>query len=208
MPNVVFTIGHSTHTLHFFIELLKQHDITALCDIRSSPYSRMNPQFNRENLKESLRENGIVYIFLGRELGARSQDVSCNLFGKVQFDLLAQTALFQQGLDRVRKGMESYRIVLMCAEKDPIDCHRTILVGRNLETPGTTVEHILEDGRLESQPQAIKRLLFKLRLPERDLLRSREEMIEAAYRIQSERIAYDEGEISSEESRPIESLVR
>jgi uncharacterized protein (DUF488 family) len=168
----------------------------------------MNSQFNRENLKKSLREKSIVYIFLGKELGAQSKDASCYLRGKVQYDRLAQTNLFRKGLDRVRDGMKGYRLALMCAEKDPLECHRSILVARHLEVFDTTVEHILEDGSLESQKKALSRLLSQLRLPEQDLFRSREDMIKEAYRIQSERIAYDEGEASSETEQPIRSLYR
>ena len=204
----VFTIGHSTHPMDRFIALLKQHGITALCDIRSRPYSRINPQFNRENLKKSLGENGIVYVFLGKELGAQSEDESCYLHGKVQYDCLAQTDLFRQGLYRIREGMKGHRLTLMCAEKDPLECHRAILVGRHLEGLQTTVRHILEDGSLESHRKALNRLLRQLKLPEQDLFRSREDMIEAAYRIQGERIAYEEREDSSEGSQPIRSIYR
>jgi uncharacterized protein (DUF488 family) len=207
MRRVVFTIGHSTHPLDRFMALLKQHNITALCDIRSRPYSRINPQFNRENLKKSLREQGIVYVFLGKELGAQSEDASCYLLGKVQYDRLAKTNLFRKGLDRVREGMKGYRLALMCAEKDPLECHRSILVARHLEALHTMVEHILDDGSLESHGKALNRLLRQLQLPEQDLFRSREDMIEEAYRIQSERIAYDEGEASSD-SEPIRSIYR
>ena len=133
MCEVVFTIGHSTHPPERFLALLRQHGITALCDVRSRPYSRLNGQFNRENLQESLRESGITYVFLGKELGARSEDASCYVRGKVQYDHLARTELFKKGLDRVRQGMKDYRIALMCAEKDPLVCHRAILVARHLD---------------------------------------------------------------------------
>jgi uncharacterized protein (DUF488 family) len=208
MPNVVFTIGHSTHPLDRFLALLQQHGITALGDIRSRPYSRMNPQFNRENLKKSLQEKGIAYIFLGQELGAQSNDASCYRGGKLQFDRLAQTDLFRQGLERVRVGMQGYRLALMCAEKEPLECHRTILVARWLEALQIKVEHILEDGSLESQKDASRRLLTLLRLPEHDLFRSREDMIEEAYRIQGERIAHEASKAPSDREQPARSLSR
>lgn len=206
MPNIVFTIGHSTHPMDRFIALLRQHNITALCDIRSRPYSRRNPQFNRDNLKKSLREKNIVYIFLGKELGAQSNDTSCYMHGKVQYDRLAQTDLFRKGLDRVRDGIKNYRIALMCAEKDPLECHRTILVARHLEASHITVDHILEDGSLESQEKALIRLLAQLGLPEQDLFRSREDIIKEAYKIQGERISYDKGEAASKKGQSIRSL--
>jgi uncharacterized protein (DUF488 family) len=192
MSGVVFTIGHSTHQLDRFIILLRRHGITALCDVRSQPYSRLNPQFNRETLKQSLRENGVSYVFLGDELGARSKDPSCYADGKVQYDLLAQSDLFKKGIDRVREGMKRHRLALMCAEKNPLSCHRAILVARHLEALGITVEHILEDGSLESHTDTMARLVRQLNLPEEDLFRSPEEIIEDAYRIQGERIAYEE----------------
>lgn len=205
---VVYTIGHSTHSLERFVALLKVHGITALCDVRSTPYSRMNPQFNRENLKESLRKNMVAYVFLGKELGARSEDPSCYVHGKVQYDLLGRSALFHKGLERVRNGMKDFRLALMCAEKDPLACHRTILVARHLEALGIDVEHILEDGSLESNGKALIRLLHQLHLPEQDLFRTREEVIEEAYRIQSERIAYNVDEDSSGETKPVGSISR
>ena len=145
---MIFTIGHSTHPLDKFIRLLERHDITAICDVRSSPYSQFNPQFNQQELKAGLQERGIKYVFLGEELGARSDDPSCYRDGKVQYDLLAKTELFKRGLERVCKGSEEYRIALMCAEKDPLECHRTILVSRELNKEGLAVEHILADGHV------------------------------------------------------------
>src|SRR6266542_183121 len=106
MESPVFTIGHSTHSQGYFIALLHEHEITALCDVRSKPYSRMNPQFNREELKEALLAHGIAYRFLGKELGARSDDPHCYVDGKVQYDRLAETDLFNKGLQRVLRGMK------------------------------------------------------------------------------------------------------
>jgi len=207
MQPTVYTIGHSTHSFEQFITLLKQHGITALCDVRSKPYSRMSPQFNRESLKQSLQEKGIIYVFLGQELGARSENPACYVRGKVQFDRMAQSALFQKGIDRVKEGMKNFRVALMCAEKDPLACHRTILVSRHVEAAGIKVEHILADGTIASHADILCRLLFQLHL-EQDLLRSYEDVVDEAYRIQGERIAYDEGESSSEGSETVGSINR
>ncbi|HDZ91544.1 MAG: DUF488 domain-containing protein [Deltaproteobacteria bacterium] len=186
----LYTIGHSTHSLDSFIELLSMHGITAVCDVRSAPYSRFNPQFNRETLQEELKKNRIAYVFLGRELGPRSDDPACYVENKVDYNLLSRTGLFQEGLKRVRQGMGAYRIALMCAEKDPIICHRTILVCRHLRARGVRIRHILEDGAIEENDQAIGRLLRILKLPERDLFHSPMEMIEQAYDQQARKIAH------------------
>ncbi|MBI3621813.1 MAG: DUF488 domain-containing protein [Nitrospirae bacterium] len=186
----VFTIGHSTHSLDQFIKLLKQAGITAIADVRSTPYSRINPQFNRETLESSLKQEGIAYVFLGLELGARSDDPSCYEKGRVQYDRLARTDLFREGLERVLKGALSFRIALMCAEKEPLECHRTLLVSRALASQGVSVSHILADGRIEPHAVAMKRLIGFVGLPNTDLFRSNNELIEAACALQEERIAY------------------
>lgn len=192
MGQPVFSIGHSTHSVEHLLGLLKQHSITAICDVRSQPYSRMNPQFNREPLRDALRAEGIAYVFLGKELGARSEDRSCYRDGQVQYDLLAATDSFRQGLKRVREGSEKYRVALMCAEKDPLQCHRTILVSRHLVVEGMDVCHILADGTVEPHEKSIDRLMNQLRLPQSDMFRSKEEIVADAYRIQGEAIAYEE----------------
>lgn len=191
MAETVYTIGHSNHPLDRFIAILKQHAIDTLCDVRSDPYSRVNPQFNRETLKATLDKYGINYVSLGKELGARSEDPSCYVHGKVQYDRLSRTALFQRGIDSLLKMTHECRCALMCAEKDPLDCHRTILVARYLDKLGVPVAHILFDGTLETHRQAEARLLRQQNIPESDdLFRSRETTIDDAYRTQGNRIAY------------------
>jgi len=192
MAETVFTIGHSTHTQEYFISLLSLHGITALCDVRSMPHSRVNPQFNRKELEQALRAHGMEYRFLGKELGARSDDPTCYEHGKVQYERLAETELFRYGLKRVLRGTkEGFRIALMCAEKEPLECHRTILVARHLVTSGLDVQHIHADGKLESHIDAENRLVQTFKLTEDDMFCSREELLAEAYHRQGERIAYE-----------------
>jgi len=186
----LFTIGHSNHELDHFIELLKKHGITAIADVRSEPYSRFNSQFNRESLKTALRPLGIAYAFLGGELGARRKEPQCYEGGVAQYALIAKTIDFAKGLSRIRKGLHSHRVALMCAEKDPLDCHRMILVCRHLRSPAITIAHILEDGSLESMENAEDRLLRLYHSQGEDLFRSREELIEEAYERRAERLQY------------------
>jgi uncharacterized protein (DUF488 family) len=188
MENTLFTIGHSTHAMPSFIALLLHHNVTALCDVRSQPYSRINPQFNRESLKDALKEVGIAYVFLGTELGARTSDKSCYEDGRVKYERIARTALFSKGLDRIEDGLNKYRISLMCAEKEPLTCHRTILVARQIEGRGIPVSHIHANGTLETNAQAISRLIRSLSLP--DMFLPQKELIAEAYRLQEDKIAY------------------
>lgn len=208
LRNVVLTIGHSTHAIDTFVELLFRHSVTAVCDVRSTPFSRMNPQFNRDSLQGSLETRGIAYVFLGQELGARSQDPACYVDGRVEYDRLACTDLFQAGLRRVQDGMKRYRIALMCAERDPLQCHRAILVARHLDAGGVAVQHITSDGNLESHPDVIRRLVRQLGLPEHDLFRSDGELIADAYRIQGERIAYAPTATKPDDRKPLEGASR
>jgi uncharacterized protein (DUF488 family) len=192
MANPVYTIGHSTHSIKRLIELLSLHHISVVCDVRSKPYSRMNPQFNRERLKDALRTAGIKYVFLGKELGARSEDKSCYRNGRVQYDLLAQTKLFREGIKRVKKGAKEYRIALMCAEKEPLECHRTILLAPQLFNEGLTVKHILYDGQIEDHVHTVERLISLLKMPSADMFREHDAVVRDAYARQATEIAYRE----------------
>ena len=190
MVTEIYTVGHSTQTIENFTELLKKQGVTAIADVRSTPYSRFNPQFNREELRGSLKANGIRYVFLGKELGARSDDERCYINDKVSYKLLAKTPIFQSGIDRVIEGSDTHRIALMCSEKDPLDCHRTILVSRELSNRGAKVIHILQDGSTELHCDAVRRLIAKMGLSEADMFRSEELTVNDAYDMQGDRIAY------------------
>jgi uncharacterized protein (DUF488 family) len=186
----VLTIGHSTHSIDEFMRLLSDHAVTAVADVRSAPYSRHQPDFNREVFRQSLAAGGIRYVFLGRELGARPTDRTFYDQGRVQYERLARSDSFRAGLERLLQGMASYRLAIVCAEKEPLDCHRTLLVGRELEAGGVAVSHILADGTLEPNFHAMTRLLELHNLPEEDLFRKRDELIAEACARQALRIAY------------------
>jgi uncharacterized protein (DUF488 family) len=188
--NPIFTIGHSTHSLERFVSLLRGQDVTAVTDVRSMPYSRVAPHFSREPLEKGLKEFGIKYVFLGAELGARSNDPSCYQAGRVQYSRLAQTPLFRAGIDRVVRGADLYRIALMCSEREPLACHRTILIARVLSGLGISVKHILADGRVETHDAAIERLLRSVGLSDHDFFKPKEALVAEALTRQEERIAY------------------
>ncbi len=187
---ILYTIGHSTHKKDVFVHLLNRHAVTAVCDVRSNPYSRRNPQFNRENLQKTLQFHNIAYVYFGSELGPRSSDSSCYENDKVQYDRLARTRSFHQGLNRLRKGSKSFSIALMCSEKDPIMCHRMILVSRNMRCDDLDIKHILTDGSLESNRAAEKRLMNKLKIDPDEMFYSEERLICRAYDMQSKKIAF------------------
>jgi uncharacterized protein (DUF488 family) len=202
MSNTLFTIGYSGRSIHNFIALLEQHKITALCDVRSVPYSSRNPQFNRELLKKVLKSHNIEYVFLGEELGARPKDPSCYVNAKTLYHKIAKSTLFKSGLERIRLGMQKdYVLALMCAEKDPMACHRSILICRNLRDRLIDIRHIIDHDTTETQADLEKRLVTQLRLYP-DLFKDTDPnaLIERAYEIQGDQIAYvEKGEPEQDE---------
>lgn len=202
-PPEILTIGHSNHSFETFLEMLRRHQVSVVADVRSTPYSGRHPQFNRERLQAALPEQGVDYAFFGEELGARPQDASCYQHGRVSYARLAGRAAFHAGVDRLVQQASADRIAIMCAEKEPLECHRTLLVAPALESLGAAVTHIKSDGALESHHDAMLRLLDKLGMPRADLFHSEDELVRAALQRQEAKIAYvnEHKEVSGGERR-------
>ncbi|CDM94541.1 MAG: DUF488 domain-containing protein [Limnospira sp. PMC 1291.21] len=207
----LFSIGHSNHEIDAFISLLQKHQVTAVADVRSHPYSRFLSHFNRSSLQEFLAKEGIQYVFLGRELGARPSNPDCYINGKAVYERIALTDAFHQGIKRLQKGLKKHKISLMCAEKDPLTCHRAILVCQHLRDLDIPINHILKNGDLESHEHLEDRMLVKhgfrdfgdsqevqLSLFSPQILPTREECLSQAYRLQGDEIAYVEPDNSHE----------
>jgi uncharacterized protein (DUF488 family) len=190
----LFTIGHSNHTIEHLISLLTTHNISAIADVRSNPYSEYSPQFNRELVQQKLQDANIEYVFLGRELGARRTEESCYVGGQAKYDTIRNLPAFRNGLNRVLERIEQLTVALLCSEADPLGCHRTILVCPELKALrlDLKISHILGDGSLESH-EATERRLVRLHKLQPELfgeLTSMCGLIQRAYDIQAERIAY------------------
>jgi uncharacterized protein (DUF488 family) len=191
----LLTVGHSNHDWPRFVDLIRAHGVTAIADVRSSPFSRFVPWFNREALERGLRGEGIAYAFLGRELGARREEPECYLDdGRVSYERVRSTMLFRQGVRRVLDGAARHRIALLCAEQDPITCHRMVLVCRALADEPIEIAHIRESGRLESQDEAEERLLAEHDLAEERFFEPRAVRLAEAYRRQGAAIAWTDAE--------------
>lgn len=190
MADTLYTVGHSNGTIERLVHLLQKHSVSAVADVRSQPYSRFNPQFNRETLAHALKGVNLEYVFLGDELGARSQDPASYRNGQAQYSLIARTSAFEGGVARLRAGMQRFCVAILCAEKEPLMCHRGILISPVLQRAGIRVLHILEDGSLESHDLSEQRLLRLQGLEEGDLFRSREELIAIAYEKQAAEIQF------------------
>ena len=186
---MIYTVGHSNHPIERFLALLQGHGITLLADVRSMPYSRFNPQFKKDALAGALAQHGIEYLFLGEELGARSKDRACyDDGGRVSYRKLAETDLFRRGIERLLDAAKTRTTAIMCAEKDPLDCHRTILVARALEARGAAIAHILASGEIETHEDVMARLRAMLDLTADDLFGC--DLNEQAYDMRGREIAY------------------
>lgn len=154
----VFTIGHSNVPAEHILELLRQYGIEVLVDVRSMPYSRHNPQFNRETFQRFLEASGIRYVYEGRDLGGRPDDPDCYDGNQVQYSRIAMKPWYQEGIERLIEMARHHRVAIMCSEEDPLHCHRHNLIAQTLLERGVAVWHIRGDGRIEESrlnvPQA------------------------------------------------------
>lgn len=156
----LYSIGHGTKKIQDFIEELKAFGIQYVLDVRSKPFSKWNPQFNQASLTESLRDQGIVYVFAGDTLGGLPDDRSCyDHDGKVVYDLIKTKDFFKEGLKRLTTANEKkVKLAIMCSESKPEECHRSKLIGQELLNHGISLQHIASKKRVKSQVEVITEL--------------------------------------------------
>ena len=196
----IYTIGHSNYSVEKLIDMLKFYDINCVVDIRGTPYSKYNIQFDKETIKYTLTHSGFIYIYMAKELAAkRINKQSYNSEGYSDFEKVIHEDDFINGIKRLRVGCEKgYKIALLGAMQEPIRCHRSILVGRALRDYGFNVKHILDDYSIASQEDIEKNILDKYfsnrgQLTIDSLLgneMTEEEMIEEGYRLANKEIGY------------------
>lgn len=186
----ILTLGHSNHPWPEFMALLQRNEVACLVDVRSMPASRRYPQFNRNAVERALSDAGIGYRFLGDRLGGRPKDPAGYTEGVVDYEKVAVTSAFREGLDELAGMARRKRCCVMCAERDPLDCHRALLVARRLAPKGFSISHIHGDGRIETQGAFEKRLIDAEEAP---LLAGVEEsraLLPAAYRRRNRKMAF------------------
>jgi uncharacterized protein (DUF488 family) len=199
----VFTIGHSDLDAPYFLRLLRINEIDLILDVRSAPYSRRAPQYNRSALAQSLESAHVGYAFAGKSLGGRPPDPTLYVSGRVSYPRVAGSQVFIQGLRRLSRLVVQYRIALLCSERDPLECHRFLLIGRALTIRGVNVEHILSDGSVESQAQGESRLIKLVGLTEPSSFDNSREILARAYAMQESRYAFRESQQADSEDRQL-----
>jgi uncharacterized protein (DUF488 family) len=155
----LFSIGHSNIAAERFMGLLRNAGVSAIADVRSTPFSRRFPWFSGKNLAATLAQHGMAYLAYGEALGGRPRDAALYRDGGADYEAMARQPDFQIGLDRLLADAARARVCLMCAEREPLDCHRCLLVARSLAERGLTVGHILHDGTVEPHAATEQRLL-------------------------------------------------
>ena len=196
----IYTIGHSNYTIEKLIDMLKYYNINCVVDIRGTPYSKYNVQFDKETIRYTLSKAGFIYIYMAKELAAkRINKQSYNEEGYSDFEKVIKEKEFLEGIERLKNGCnKGYNIALLGAMQEPIRCHRAILVGKALRKSGFNVKHILDDYSIASQDDIEQMLLDKYfsnrnQMTIDDLIGNsltREEMIEEGYRLANKEIGY------------------
>ena len=157
--NPLYTIGYGTRDLDAILQVLKKYQIKYLVDIRTNPYSRYKPEFNKQSLKNFLEAQGIHYLFMGDALGGQPKNIDCYRDGKVDYEKVAEQPFYLKGINRLAEASRlEHNVVLMCSEEKPENCHRTKLIGKTLLSLGIEVLHIDQEDELLSQEKVILRL--------------------------------------------------
>jgi uncharacterized protein (DUF488 family) len=156
----IYTIGYGNRSIEEVLALLQRYQIEYVIDVRSQPYSRYSPAFSKIPLEQYLQQHSINYLFMGNELGGRPEDATCYVAGKVDYSRVCTKAFYQQGVQRLRIAWEKQlRVVLLCAEAKPQECHRSKLIGNTLAEQHITVAHVDETGECKTQLEVNRVLL-------------------------------------------------
>lgn len=195
--NCVYTIGYTAFSVNEFIEVIKHYNINCVIDVRSSPFSNYYNDYNKDNLESTLKKHNILYRNYANEFGARQTNPIFYSGDIVDFDKFIKSPQFLEGVSKVKKGIErGYSFVLMCAEKDPVKCHRSIMLGKGFSENGFDVKHIISKTELESQKELEERLLEMYHHDRFQLTffceqQSDSELLADAYKMQNWAIGYN-----------------
>lgn len=194
---VIYTIGHSTHTIDYFLELLKAFKINCVVDVRSLAASRFNPQYNKRALTEFLKKHFVTYLHFPEEFGARHTNPALlDKDGRVDFERVRKSPAFKRGIERLRQGIDKkFTIALMCAESEPLDCHRFSMISPALVETGFEVKHILKDTVLKTQTELEQELLkqYKDKIPTPTIFEPAVDALKMAYRLKNKEIGFVPG---------------
>lgn len=186
----LFSIGHSNIAAERFLALLRDVGVDTIADVRSTPFSRRFPWFSGKTLAATLTQHGMTYLAYGDTLGGRPRDAALYRDGVADYEAMARQPDFQTGLGRLLADAARSRVCLMCAEREPLDCHRCLFVARSLAERGLTIGHILHDGTVEPHAATEQRLLALTGASDDLFVTGQDERLAAAYRRRARAVAY------------------
>jgi uncharacterized protein (DUF488 family) len=186
----LFSIGHSNIPVERFVTMLRSAGVSAVADVRSTPASRRFPWFSAKNLAARLTQDGIAYAAYGGALGGRPRDASLYRDGIADYEAMARQQNFQAGIGQLLTDARRSCVCLMCAEREPLDCHRCLLVTRALSERGLAVGHILHDGTVEPHAATEQRLLALSGMNDDLFVTGHDERLAAAYRRRARAVAF------------------
>lgn len=186
----LFSIGHSNIPAESFVTLLRDAGVDAIADVRSTPFSRRFPWFSGKNLATTLAQHGMTYLTYGDALGGRPRDAALYCDGVADYEAMARSPEFQMGLYRLLADAARARVCLMCAEREPLDCHRCLLVARSLAERRLTIGHILHDGTVEPHAATEQRLMALTGASDDLFVTGQDERLASAYRRRARAAAY------------------
>lgn len=188
----ILTLGHSNHEAAYLIDLVRMNAVDTVVDVRSHPFSRYNPQFNEAALRDTLNTAGMNYLKRSRDLGGRPRQDACyDENGRVVYARVAQLPGFQAALEQVVDTAAHRTVALLCTEREPLQCHRTLLIAHELRRAGRAVEHIAADANRETH-EAVMRRLAEMHGQQAgaDMFRSEQQVLDDLVEMQARRVAY------------------
>jgi uncharacterized protein (DUF488 family) len=192
----IYTIGYSCFKIDDFVNVLKKYNINCVVDVRSNPNSKFYTDYNYNELENTLKEHNILYRNYKKEFGAQQENTKYYRNGYLDFESFCMSEAFREGMRKIEAGIElKYIFVLMCAEKDPIKCHRTLMIANEFHKSGYKINNILFDGTIETQ-ESIEQRLLDIYFPKREQMSflekdlSVDEMVRESYKMRNEEIGY------------------
>ena len=154
------TIGYGNIKIWEFIRIIKEYRVNCIIDVRSRPYNKYRMEYNKDYLRDRLNEENIVYFWLGNKLGSRHDKIGlCDEQGRVDYEKVAGSEMFKEGIEKLEEYVNKYNVCIMCSEKDPMNCHRFLLISRALKE--YNIFHIIPGSRAISNKKLEERLMNK-----------------------------------------------
>lgn len=190
MTSTIYTTGYAGHTIPSLVQLLQAIGITVLADVRSTPFSGRRPEMDKPALMQALRDGGMRYIFMGEQLGGRPRNPKLYRAGKIDPQALLAHEGYKTGVARLIAGAAEHTICLLCAERDPISCHRGLYIAESLQEAGMQVRHLIGGEQPEDHQATRARMAELVNMEHADLFASENARLTMAIEHMREKIAF------------------